>query len=514
MTKAMSFLRRSLWFLIDQTVKTIRHPERIQRVLKHLIILGICSIVPRRWTHAFDRAYARLPAKWRWKKADSFIAAADFVVGNSLLDENNPKAAWQAFQRCLAMSSNPLHYFVAAVCLLVGMGQYQNALAHFTRANTLRREKAKTYKLENSRIRFLHDMWAASIGHLAQTDYLIKLSLLEGRSPAETIIYLPPGSKVGNQYLFEQWRQHYRVIEDPENLPIALEALDSLAFDFLAPRMSDGLTVPLWKIAAKTYHRWYAEGRKPLLVISSEVESRARSALYSIGIPRDAWFVALHVREAGSNRHHAALHEVLNADILDYIPAINEIVRRGGWVIRLGDRSMKPLPPRANVFDYCHSHIQADWMDIYLLAKCKFLLGTSSGPAYVPPIYGAPSVLTNWWPPGQRPWHPQDIFVPKRIRISEARFLTLAQSLEEPFGYCNSLSYLKTEENATVKGNSPKDISDAVIEMFDQIENTAPTNEEDIVLRDRADEIYKSFDVHGMSRLSRNFLRTNKDFVS
>jgi putative glycosyltransferase (TIGR04372 family) len=486
---------------------------RFINATKLILILNIHRIVPRRLADVVYRACARISPPSHWKRVGEIIAAIRFAEGSLLLDDNRPKAAWQAFERCLATSSEPFHYFVAAICSLVGMGQYQNGLALFTRANGLRREKAKAYGLEGSRIRFLDAVWVGSIGHTAQTDYLIKLSILEGRSPDETIIYLPPGVKIANQYLLDQWRPYYRVVEDPANLPMPLDALNSLAFDILAPRLPDGSTEHLWKIAAETYRRWYAQDRGPLLAISADVEDRARFMMSSVGIPKDAWFVALHVREAKSNVHHASLHDSLNADIFDYIPAINEIVRRGGWVIRIGDPTMKPLPPSANVFDYSHSTIRSDWIDIYLLAKCQFLLGTSSGPAYVPPIYGVPSVLTNWWPPAQKPWHPQDIFVPKRVRIGQKQHLTLAQSLEEPFGYCNSLYYLDTERNAVVESNSPAEISGAVIEMFEQLKTTAGDTDEDTALRQRADQIYESFDIRGMSRLSRDFLRRHKGFV-
>lgn len=510
--KTISFLRRSSEFFISQAKKTVRRPQRIVNAPKVVLLLAVRWLSPR-LTDGIFRAYARLPQKWHWKYADTIIAAANFAEGAALLDRNRPTAAWQVFQRCLAKSSDPFHFFIAAICLFVGMGQHQNALALFTRANALRRKKAKVYGLDGSRIRFLDTIWAGSIGHLAQLDYLIKLSILEDRSPDETIIYLPPEFKVANRYLFDQWRPYLCVVEDPTKLPMPLEMLNSLAYDFLAPRLTDGSTAPLWKIAAKTYRRWYASGHRSLLSISPDVQRRARSALLSVGIPQDAWFVALHVREAKSNAHHASLHDILNADISDYIPAIEEIVSRGGWVIRIGDPTMTPLPPLANVLDYCHCQIRADWMDIYLLAKCRFLLGTSSGPAYVPPIYGVPSVLTNWWPPAQKPWHPQDIFIPKRVRVGEKRVLTLAQSLEEPFGYCNSLSYLKTEKDAVVENNSPEDILGAVVEMFDQINRAAIDSEQDIAFRDRADQIYQSFDIHGMSRFSRDFLRRNQTFL-
>ncbi len=510
---AKLILQRSFEFFIDQTKKTIRRPQRIANAPQVFLVLIIRSIGPRLTEYLFQ-FYAHLPRKWHWKRAENVMAAAAFAEGISLLDENKPKEAWQAFKRSLKNSLDPFYYFFAAVCLFSGMGQYQNALALFTRANALRREKAKAYGLDRSSIWFLDHIWAGHFGHLAQTDYLIKYSILEGRSPAETILYIPPEFKVANRYLFEQWRPYYRVIEDEAKLPMPLDALRGLWFDFLAPQLPDGSTIGLWKIAAETYRRWYAEGRGPLLTISPDLEKRGRSILSTVGIPEDAWFVALHVREGTSNKHHSLLHDSLNADIFDYIPAIKEIVRRGGWVIRMGDPTMKPLPLLPNVLDYCHSQIRADWMDIYLLAKCRFLLGSSSGPAYVPPIYGTPSVLANWWPPAQKPWHPQDIFIPKRIRIGKERVLTLSQMLEEPFGYCNSISYLKSEKNAVIEDNSPEDIVGAVAEMFDEVNKVARYTEEDIDLRSRSDQIYELFDIHGMSRISLEFLRKNREFLN
>ncbi len=40
-----------------------------------------------------------------------------------------------------------------------------------------------------------------------------------------------------------------------------------------------------------------------------------------------------------------------NVAIEDYCPAIAEVTACGGWVLRLGDKSMKPLPRMANVVD-------------------------------------------------------------------------------------------------------------------------------------------------------------------
>ncbi len=205
----------------------------------------------------------------------------------------------------------------------------------------------------------------------------------------------------------------------------------------------------------------------------------------------------------------------LNAQIADYLPAIKEITGRGGWVIRMGDPTMSRMPDLPNVFDYCHSAVRSDWMDMFLLARCQFFLGTSSGPAYVPPIYGVPTVPTNWWPPAQRPWDSRAIFVPKLYRHMQTGVaLTLSQSLSEPFGYCNSVDQIKETAELRIEDNSPDDIRDATIEMFERLEGTVTYSTEDLDLRQRAERIYEAnSSAHGVGHLARDFLRRNNSII-
>lgn len=503
---------RVLNFLVVQLIKTLRNPSRILYFAKKgalWILVSIFRSLPR-W---LERWPLTIAAQWLGTSAGELAAAANYEEGCSHLDRNDPTAAWSCFRRCLETSTDTHHYFVAGVCLMVGLGRFQEAMAIFTCANALRRRKMKALKVANSRLRFLPYLWVGNFGHLAQMDYYIKREILEGRARSDTIFYLSPYNRPPNSFFFEQWRPFITVIEDEAKLPLPLASLNALAVDFLAPHRPDGSTVHLWEIAADTYRRWEAEGRRPLLKFPAEIAAEARELLAQAGMPRDAWFVALHVREAGPGAHHADLHYVLNARIADYMSAIKEITERGGWVIRMGDPKMTPLEPMANVLDYCHSAIRSDWMDVFLLGNCRFFLGTSSGPAYVPPAYGVPCVLTNWWPPAQRPWHSSDIFMPKLYKTNYGEPLSLAKSLQEPFGYCNSVDYLEETQAVHVEDNSPADIRLAVIEMFERLEKSVHYDDEIVDLRSRADRIYRTADAHGMAQLARDFLKKNKALV-
>jgi putative glycosyltransferase (TIGR04372 family) len=541
-TKAMISLQKSIVFLANQVRKTARDPMRVFYIPKNYFFHFLRWIITRStWMAALAnqvRKTARDPMRvfyipknyffqfLRWIITRSTWMAArlpghyldstiNFNRGSFYLDKNLPEEAWKYLSLCLKSSTNPHHIFIAAVCLMVGLGRFRDALAAFTRVNALRRKKASALGIADSHIRFLEPIWVGAFGHLAQMNYLIKLGLLEGRGQTDTIIYLPPNSTIANRFLFDMYRPYLTVVEREADLPMPLEALQSLTFDFLAPQLPNGLTVHVWEIAANTYRRWAAEGRKPVLSFPSALAERARSALATVGIPHNAWFVALHVRERTSNLYHSELHNVLNAKIEDYLPTIEEITKRGGWVIRMGDPTMKPLPAVKNFFDYCHSTLRSDWMDIFLFAHARFFIGTSSGPAYVPSIFGAPSVLTNWWPPAQRPWHAHDIFMPKLYRKrSTGRYLSLSASLAEPFGYCNSIDYLTRIEDVILEDTGTEDIRAAVVEMIERIDGTVCYDSADLEWRERVEQIYNSNSAYGSALIARDFLRNHEAILS
>ena len=58
---------------------------------------------------------------------------------------------------------------------------------------------------------------------------------------------------------------------------------------------------------------------------------------------------------------------------------IKEVISRGGAVFRVGDKSMTPLPKTKGLIDYPFSNLKSDFMDIFLAATSKFVVGTASG---------------------------------------------------------------------------------------------------------------------------------------
>jgi len=503
-----SRLHQVATFILKQASKTIRRPSRVFFVPLFYFIL----ILSRFWRFA-PFFTSVLPAAWMERTDSKRIRCA---LANRLFQRDRPAEALRYLNLFWETSRPSIdEYLVGAMCLYQGLGRYHDAMALLSRANELGLVEAARLGLASSPFRVLDNIWAAHIGHTATLDYVVKLGILEGRDRNDTILYLPPGSSIANRFLLEQIAAHLRLVENPADLPFDPSVVQALHYDYLGPRLQDRTTVYFWEIAGKTYKRWQDEGRGPLFTLPPEIEARGWAALHGAGVPEGAWFVALHVREGRWDGRNAGLHGgVLNADIASYFIAIDEITRRGGWVIRMGDPSMRPLPSLPNVIDYCHSDLRADWMDIFVAARCRFMVGTSSGPAYIPPLYGAPSVLTNWWPPAQRPWHASDIFIPKMLRRrADGQYLTLGETLSEPFSYCHSLGYLADHEGIRVEDSDPEIIRSAVEEMFARLDRSVSADTEISELRLRADQIYGSHAVFGMGQLAGEFLRRHSNFI-
>lgn len=500
---SLSLARRTAGFALYQAIKVIKRPSRL-----FFLALSFC---PR----FAQLVLPMLPDRWI-KTPNGKTSCIE--TGYHLFQRDHPLEAWPWFERALRVGLPTADdNLLGAICLYHGLGRFRDAMSLLRRTNELCIGQVKFPSLVNKHFRVLDGFWARHIGNTAELDYIIKLGILEGRSREETILYLPPGSSVANRFFLQQFATHLRLVEDSADLPFDVSAMRALRYDPLAPRMPDGTTHYIWEIAGKTYERWQKEGRRPLLSLPSEIEARGWEALHRAGVPQGAWFVAMHVREGKWYGHNTGPRGILNADITTYLPAISEITQRGGWVLRMGDPGMKPLPALSNVIDYCHSELRADWMDVFIASRCRFMLATSSGPAYIPPLYGVPSVLTNWWPPAQRPWHASDIFIPKLMRrMADGRYLSLSETLTEPFSYCHSRRFLADHEGVHVEDNDPEIIRAAVEEMLVRLDGAMNDCDSPEVsdLRLRAEQIYRSHGAPEMGQLARVFLQHYESLIA
>lgn len=308
------------------------------------------------------------------------------------------------------------------------------------------------------------------VGHLAaEVDCLLKLRAL-GELPAHRFFVLAPPERTANECLLGYWREQLTVIRNP----LACSILDVMSR--VPPLRYDVSDYVLTHSFAGSYYRVNAEwvGRAPLLKLSSAHIERGRAKLAELGIPQGAWFVCVHVREGGYSPSDEKVHAYRNADIAAVVPAMNAIVARGGWCVRMGDPSMSHLPAFDRVVDYAHHPLRSAEMDVFLCASCRFFVGNTSGLFIVSSIFGVPSALVNIAPFATMGYLQGDLSIPKLIRArADGRYFGFEEILSSPLANYR-MGRLYEEAGVELVDNTAEEIEELAVEMIDRIEgNTA-----------------------------------------
>ncbi len=348
------------------------------------------------------------------------------------------------------------------------------------------------------------------IGHIALLpDFYVKSKLLN-YLPNFHCIILAPSKSVANRFLLNYWNKYFKILSNS----IIIKFLKPLAMNtFLKHELSSVKLfnekhikmMPGLYYIQKRYEKEY--NGHALLKLRNEHIERGWRCLQKIGVRSSSWFICLHVREGGY-LPHLKYHSYRDADIDSYIMMIEEIVRRGGWVFRIGDKSMKSLSKMNRVVDYAHGDYRSEWMDIFLLSQCKFSVGTTSGPPFVSFAFGVPCALTNFAPIGYGPYSSRDIWIPKLYWSSdENRYMKFDEAFKFPH---NRFSKTEDFEAAGISliDNSPEDIRDIAVEMLNKIDGKIKYSEEDERLQKSFKTLLESDDPKWgtVARVGKNFL--------
>jgi len=394
--------------------------------------------------------------------------------------------ALECFQKVITLDPEYLEGYQDYSSMLLSMGKVAEALHVAERAFDMQGSLAERHQLDRLGIRFISSVGTTnSIGAMIHVDAYVKAEAFGLRPPGKPILLVRPGQSIHNPHFLNYWRQYITVISDPTTveclLPLVRYLEDAVHWGVMCGKQF--LYHP--SAAALIYKLWEDERRPPLLTLSRDDYERGWDRLNQMGVPKGAWFVCLHVREAGFKDGISSQSAYRNADIETYLLAMKNIVARGGWVIRMGNPTMKPLPIMEHVIDYAHSELRSDWMEVFLCAQCRFLINTSSGVGAVTASFGVPLVLTNYMPTCALLYSSRDLFIPKLCRsVDQQRYLTFEELMSSPVS-TSVLQHQYDYMNLKVVDNSPEEINDLVTEMLDRLDGTLVYSAEDERLQER-----------------------------
>lgn len=270
--------------------------------------------------------------------------------------------------------------------------------------------------------------WGANIGHLSLLDVLAKLKILDELTEEVRILSFEPGT-VSNSHYFDYISKLFPSIYlDEDEYATFTHSTHSLQESVSFFRLRSGISL-LYPAVSLAHRGW--QDRDPLLRLSEEDCQWGKEELSRICYRDVDWFVTFHIRTGGDTIRSAS-----NSDVRDYISAMKAVVDCGGVAVRIGGEEMPALPKVQGVVDYAQVKPQSPRMNTFLMAECRFFVGTASGPLTVPHTFGVPTLYTNAPAVGLVPDFPKTLTMPKKYaEESSGRVLHLQELVDSPVAY-------------------------------------------------------------------------------
>jgi putative glycosyltransferase (TIGR04372 family) len=214
-------------------------------------------------------------------------------------------------------------------------------------------------------------------------------------------------------------------------------------------------------------------------------ELLGRELLRQMGVPKDAPFVCVHVRDSSywlqRKPSIGSESDYRNSDLRTYFPAMKAIAERGYYVLRIGARVSEPLPEiHPRVIDYTTTS-RTEFMDVFLAARCTLMLSTASGIDSITYCHRRAILFANLasWDFVFPNYVQECRMLPKLFRRnSDMKILSMKEIYAlNPDRLEPSTEFFR-ENDITLVDNSSEEIRDAAMEMLDVLEGKHEETEE------------------------------------
>ena len=266
--------------------------------------------------------------------------------------------------------------------------------------------------------------------------------------------------------------------------------------------------------------------------LNDEEKSEARRQLRAYtGIPDDAKFVCFFSRTSsylkvlhagGTVRRPVEIptgNILRNSSILTYLPAAEELAKRGYWCFRMGAVVDEAIPCRhERVIDYA-SNFRSELLDIYLISHCDLILSDTTGLCDLSFMFRRPTATANLF--NLLLLHSWDgVFMPKKYFVErENRIFSLPELLANGGGPATSADwpqYARTH-GLRIEDNSAEEILDLAIETLERLDGTWRDGPADLERQAGVEKLYSGqpLQLGGPLRatLSASFLRRYPGFL-
>lgn len=349
------------------------------------------------------------------------------------------------------------------------------------------------------------------IGHLSLNTevFLRKIQLHE--YPNEILYILFPSPFISNRKLYNMYKSFFN---QKKNIILIENTMLIKIISFLY--QSKRKYILEIEMNSNEYNLFI--NTKPSLSFSKDDEIMGKDLLNQLGI--NTWYICIFARDNAYLNNimdqdvDLSYHNFRDCDIDTFDLASQYIIDKGGSVIRMGSMTNKPISfKHPRIIDYPYSEYRNEFLDIYLISKCKFVLASTSGATDVCAIFGIPRAGVNWIPLDHLPWTNKfDIGIVKKLKYNNKYigltkyFDLIKQNNIIPFDGNSYKSF-----GIEIEDNTAEEILNICIEMYTSLESELMLTQEDIENQKLYQSVHqKSPQFHQvLTPLSYKFLKNN-----
>lgn len=324
------------------------------------------------------------------------------------------------------------------------------------------------------------------LGHLTlDTDILLRRIQAEPLSK-NVCYFFVCGMTVANKQVLTMLRREMNIFQG---------SIPSLLYGVIFPvleRTPFHLTFPLNSSVAE-YARYdeYNKAKPPLSFLGAEMD-QGRELLMKMGLEfGEDRYVCVFARDSAYlgkiwSGHDYSYHDMRDGDINSYAEAIEYLLSKGYFILRMGAVVETPLKiDHPRVIDYAMSEFRSEFMDVFLMAHCKFFLGDTAGIFGLAYLFDVPTLSVNHTPFGLAPYCKTCLFIPKKLKkIDSGDSFPFYEAAKSGLEECQIADILKNEHELKYVDNTPAEILAVTREMCERLEGSFKYSEDEKRLMD------------------------------
>ena len=259
----------------------------------------------------------------------------------------------------------------------------------------------------------------------------------------------------------------------------------------------------------------------PNLYFSKKDELIGIKALKKINIYKNKSYICFHNRDSSflnktNFKTDWNFHDYRDSDVTNYILSIEQLIKNGYSTIRMGHTVKKELNIKnLNFINYAGSNLRSDFLDIYLLKECKFLICSDTGISFPAEVFKRPIIYVNWTILDRLPTYVSNglIIFKKFFSTKKKRVLSFNEMKEINLASGNPERILK-EKGVKLIENTPQEIWAVVKEMKERLDKTWVDKNKNEILQEKFWELFSPRQTKSLNlRIGSKFLELNKEVL-